>query len=121
MLSSVLDSELELLFERLTEADLHTRMQGNHWIYISLVDARKGLKMFEKVEVPVLGIVENMSIHICSNCGQKIMTDHPHEETVVCQECGSVNRNRVIKCDVCGGDPACAQFCPTQALEYLDY
>ncbi|HEY9150886.1 MAG TPA: iron-sulfur cluster carrier protein ApbC, partial [Gammaproteobacteria bacterium] len=33
---------------------------------IALLDARKGLKMFEKVEVPVLGIVENMSIHICS-------------------------------------------------------
>ncbi len=36
---------------------------------IALLDARKGLKMFEKVEVPVLGIVENMSIHICSKCG----------------------------------------------------
>lgn len=36
---------------------------------IALLDARRGLKMFEKVEVPVLGIVENMSIHICSQCG----------------------------------------------------
>jgi len=36
---------------------------------IALADARKGLKMFEKVAVPVLGIVENMSVHICSNCG----------------------------------------------------
>ena len=36
---------------------------------IALLDARKGLKMFEKVEVPVLGVVENMSIHICSQCG----------------------------------------------------
>ena len=36
---------------------------------IALLDARKGLKMFEKVEVPVLGIVENMSIHVCSECG----------------------------------------------------
>src|ERR1700686_2550356 len=36
---------------------------------IALLDARKGLKMFEKVEVRVLGVVENMSIHICSNCG----------------------------------------------------
>jgi len=35
---------------------------------IALLDARKGLKMFEKVNVPVLGVVENMSIHICSNC-----------------------------------------------------
>ena len=36
---------------------------------IALLDARKGLKMFEKVSVPILGIVENMSIHICSQCG----------------------------------------------------
>ncbi|PWQ98458.1 iron-sulfur cluster carrier protein ApbC [Leucothrix pacifica] len=36
---------------------------------IALLDARKGLAMFEKVEVPVLGVVENMSIHICSECG----------------------------------------------------
>ncbi|MDY0071924.1 MAG: iron-sulfur cluster carrier protein ApbC [Thauera sp.] len=36
---------------------------------IALLDARKGLKMFEKVGVPILGLVENMSIHICSNCG----------------------------------------------------
>jgi ATP-binding protein involved in chromosome partitioning len=36
---------------------------------IALLDARKGLKMFEKVGVPIVGIVENMSIHVCSNCG----------------------------------------------------
>jgi ATP-binding protein involved in chromosome partitioning len=36
---------------------------------IALLDARKGLKMFEKVEVRVLGIVENMSVHVCSQCG----------------------------------------------------
>jgi ATP-binding protein involved in chromosome partitioning len=36
---------------------------------IALADARKGLKMFEKVNVPVLGIVENMSVHVCTNCG----------------------------------------------------
>ncbi len=38
---------------------------------IALLDARKGLKMFEKVEVPILGIVENMSTHICSQCGHE--------------------------------------------------
>ncbi len=37
---------------------------------IALIDARKGLKMFEKVGVPIVGVVENMSIHICSNCGR---------------------------------------------------
>src|SRR6476646_7554871 len=36
---------------------------------IALIDARKGLKMFEKVGVPIVGIVENMSYHVCSNCG----------------------------------------------------
>jgi ATP-binding protein involved in chromosome partitioning len=36
---------------------------------IALIDARKGLKMFEKVGVPILGIVENMAIHVCSKCG----------------------------------------------------
>ena len=41
---------------------------------IALLDARKGLKMFEKVGIPILGIVENMSTHVCSNCG--------HEENI---------------------------------------
>ena len=36
---------------------------------IALIDAKKGLKMFEKVGVPLLGVVENMAVHICSNCG----------------------------------------------------
>lgn len=38
---------------------------------IALIDAKKALKMFEKVEVPVLGIIENMSTHICSKCGHE--------------------------------------------------
>ena len=41
---------------------------------IALIDAQRGLGMFEKVNVPVLGVVENMSLHICSNCG--------HEEAI---------------------------------------
>jgi ATP-binding protein involved in chromosome partitioning len=41
---------------------------------IALMDARKGLKMFEKVNIPILGVVENMSLHICSQCG--------HEENI---------------------------------------
>lgn len=36
---------------------------------IALLDARKGIEMFRKVHVPLLGVVENMSVHICSNCG----------------------------------------------------
>ncbi|MBT8444962.1 MAG: Mrp/NBP35 family ATP-binding protein, partial [Gammaproteobacteria bacterium] len=41
---------------------------------IALLDARKGLKMFETVNVPVLGVIENMSTHVCSQCG--------HEESI---------------------------------------
>jgi ATP-binding protein involved in chromosome partitioning len=40
---------------------------------IALLDAKKGIEMFRKVDVPVLGIVENMAVHICSQCGH---TDH---------------------------------------------
>jgi ATP-binding protein involved in chromosome partitioning len=38
---------------------------------LALLDARKGLKMFEKVGVPILGLIENMSLHICSKCGHE--------------------------------------------------
>ena len=38
---------------------------------IALLDARKGLKMFQKVGIPIIGIIENMSTHICSNCGHE--------------------------------------------------
>ena len=48
---------------------------------IAVLDARKGFKMFEKVSVPVLGIVENMSMHICSNCG--------HAEAIFGEEGGA--------------------------------
>ena len=54
---------------------------------IALLDARKGVKMFEKVGVPILGVVENMSIHICSQCG--------HEEHIFGQG---------------GGEKMCADF-----------
>ena len=47
---------------------------------IALADARKGLEMFQKVNVPVLGVVENMSVHVCSDCG--------HEESIFGQEGG---------------------------------
>jgi ATP-binding protein involved in chromosome partitioning len=38
---------------------------------IALIDARKGLKMFEKVGIPILGVVENMSYHVCPKCGHE--------------------------------------------------
>ena len=48
---------------------------------IALADARKGLEMFQKVHVPVLGVVENMSLHVCSQCG--------HEERIFGEHGGS--------------------------------
>lgn len=53
---------------------------------ISLIDAQKGLKMFEKVDLPVLGIVENMGLHICSQCG--------HEEAIFGQGGGEIMAKR---------------------------
>jgi len=38
---------------------------------IALLDARKGIEMFRKVDVPVLGIIENMAVHVCSECGHR--------------------------------------------------
>lgn len=42
---------------------------------VALLDATKGIELFNKVGIPVLGVVENMSTHICSNCG--------HEEQIL--------------------------------------
>ncbi|MDX1474697.1 MAG: iron-sulfur cluster carrier protein ApbC [Reinekea sp.] len=47
---------------------------------LALLDAKKGIEMFQKVSVPVLGIVENMAVHTCSNCG--------HEEHIFGEEGG---------------------------------
>ena len=53
---------------------------------IALIDARKGLKMFDKVGIPILGLVENMSIHICSQCGhEEHIFGHGGGETM-CQD-----------------------------------
>lgn len=80
---------------------------------IALLDARKAYKMFEKVDIPVLGIVENMSTHICSNCG--------HEEHIFgsgggqsladqygTDFLGDVPLDRSIREDVDGGRPTVA-------------
>ncbi len=78
---------------------------------IALLDARKGLKMFEKVNVPILGIVENMSLHICANCGheepifgqgggQKMSTDYAVDLL------GSLPLDLQIRQQVDGGNPS---------------
>ncbi|MBR9885840.1 MAG: iron-sulfur cluster carrier protein ApbC [Oceanospirillales bacterium] len=63
---------------------------------IALLDARKGIEMFRKVDIPVLGVVENMSTHICSNCG--------HEESIF----GSGGGDRLARdydCELLGQMP----------------
>jgi len=77
---------------------------------IALLDARKGFKMFEKVEIPVLGVIENMSTHICSECG--------HEEHIFgagggermaddydVEHLGNIPLDSRIRADVDGGRP----------------
>ena len=63
---------------------------------IALIDAQRGLAMFEKVNVPILGLVENMSMHICSNCG--------HEEAIFGQG-GGVAMAIKNKVDLLGSLP----------------
>lgn len=63
---------------------------------IALIDAQRGLGMFEKVNVPILGLVENMSVHICSNCG--------HEEAIFGQG-GGVAMAAKNKIDLLGSLP----------------
>jgi ATP-binding protein involved in chromosome partitioning len=63
---------------------------------IALLDARKGLKMFEKVGVPIIGIVENMAMHTCSNCGH---TEH------IFGEGGGARMSQDYKVDLLGSLP----------------
>ena len=63
---------------------------------IALLDARRAYKMFEKVEIPILGVVENMSIHICSQCG--------HEEHIF-GEGGGMKIAQEYDLDYLGGIP----------------
>ncbi len=77
---------------------------------IALLDARKGLAMFEKVKVPVLGIIENMSTHVCTRCGHE---DHIFGEgggRRMAEErgvtlLGDIPLTRAIREDADGGQP----------------
>jgi ATP-binding protein involved in chromosome partitioning len=77
---------------------------------IALLDAQRGLGMFQKVNVPVLGLIENMSVHICSNCGHEeaifgsgggqAMADKNQLELL-----GSLPLDRAIRENADGGKP----------------
>ena len=77
---------------------------------IALLDARKGLAMFEKVKVPVLGVIENMSTHVCTQCGHE---DHIFGEgggRRMAEEhgvalLGDIPLDRAIREDADGGQP----------------
>ena len=56
---------------------------------IALIDARKGLKMFEKVGIPILGVVENMSIHVCPKCGHESHIFGSGGAARMCQDYGT--------------------------------
>lgn len=55
---------------------------------LALADALKGLRMFQKVNVPVLGVVENMSVHVCSNCGHAEPIFGEHGGKRMADDCG---------------------------------
>lgn len=77
---------------------------------VSLIDARKGLKMFEKVNIPILGVVENMSTHICSNCGHEEAIFGEHGGELMAKEYGvnfleALPLNSQIRLDADQGKP----------------
>ncbi|WP_340621237.1 iron-sulfur cluster carrier protein ApbC [Xenorhabdus siamensis] len=77
---------------------------------IALIDAMKGIVMFQKVNVPVLGIIENMSTHICSHCGQHepIFGEGGAErlaEKYKCQLLGKIPLHISLREDLDRGDP----------------
>jgi ATP-binding protein involved in chromosome partitioning len=80
---------------------------------IALADARKGLKMFEKVAVPVLGIVENMSTHYCVQCGHEDAIFGAGGGSRLAIECGTVLLGKLpldsrIRAEADGGNPTVA-------------
>ena len=89
---------------------------------IALIDAQKGLAMFEKVNIPILGIVENMSIHICSNCdhaeeifghgGGKLMAQNSNTNFL-----GALPLQIDIRTDVDEGIPSVARDPATLSLQ----
>ncbi|TXI10516.1 MAG: iron-sulfur cluster carrier protein ApbC [Polynucleobacter sp.] len=80
---------------------------------IALIDAKKGLKMFEKVGIPILGIVENMSIYVCPNCNHQEHIFGQGGGQKMCEQygvnfLGSLPLNLSIRQDADSGKPTVA-------------
>lgn len=78
---------------------------------IALLDCKKGIEMFRKVDIPVLGVVENMSVHICSNCGhEEALFGHGGGERVAeqydTQLLGQLPLHMTIREQTDGGNPS---------------
>ena len=88
--------------------------QGKYFLFIGRIDAQKGLAMFEKVNIPILGIVENMSIHICSNCNhaEEIFGNGGGERMAASSKTkflGALPLKLEIRTDVDEGNPSVAK------------
>ena len=93
---------------------------------IALLDARKGIEMFAKVNIPVLGIVENMAMHTCSNCGHEehIFGEGGGEKVAAeynTELLGSLPLKRSIREHSGSGEPSViADESSTEAQRYLE-
>jgi ATP-binding protein involved in chromosome partitioning len=83
---------------------------------LALIDARKGLNMFRKVSVPVLGIVENMSYFVCTKCGERheIFGHGGRAEKPKSLACRSLARCRWTRTCGCALTPASPSWCRHQ-------
>ena len=77
---------------------------------VAFADAKKAVAMFDKVNVPVLGVIENMAMHICSNCGHEEAIfgesdGHRYQETFDAPQLGSLPLDRTIREDCDQGKP----------------
>lgn len=92
---------------------------------IALLDARKGIEMFQKVHIPVVGVVENMSLHTCSNCGHQEAIFGTHGGDKLAEEYGvSVLGRLPLDIRICemtdrGNPPVHAEPDSAVAKEYL--
>jgi len=92
---------------------------------VALIDVRKGLTMFRKVDVTVLGVVENMSMHTCSKCGHEEAIFGENGAKALAQDCdvpllGQLPLDRHIREHADRGEPIATQEDSALAIKYRD-